>query len=615
MEYTEINSIETLASFLNIPLKQLTGLLYGVKISNCYEQFEIPKRNGEPRVIQAPNKSLKFVQRRLSEILLKRLFEISKQDNINLNIAHAYFKGKSIKSNAIPHRNKKYILNIDLEDFFGTIHFGRVQGFFNKNKYFKLPEVATVIAQLVCYEGKLPQGAPTSPIISNLICQILDYRILKLCKKYRLTYTRYADDLTFSTNDEKFEHRKEDFIFHLTGIVKNSGFKVNEQKTHFQDKDHRQIVTGLSVNKKLNVRNDFYKNTRSMADTLYKTGGFTINGEEGTLKQLEGRFAFINDLVRYNNQVQNNNSLVSNSFGQQQNLSYPKDRTYREKEYKEEYTIFRQLNWMENLKNLTIREKDYQKFLFYKYFIGNSKLTVITEGKTDGRYIKAALKRYHEDYPELIEQDSSGFKYNLFFLPHNNKRLRYFFGYLEGGGDDLLRLLSFFTDSDNALSRNYIKYFKSISEEQPQKPTIFLLDNEKNTTKPLHKFISKLNGKKQTEIKNQINNDFFYPIDFNSFLVTIPIEDERRGEEIEIENLFDLDFLNSSLIPNNCDGKTFDLKKEHGDSTHIGKEIFSNFIFENYDLDEIDFSRFKPLLDILNNLFIDYRSMKNVSED
>ena len=76
--------------------------------------------------------------------------------------------------------------------------------FFKNNDFFKLPDVATVIAQLTCYEGVLPQGAPTSPIISNLICQILDYKIIELCQEYHLTYTRYADDLTFSTNEKKF---------------------------------------------------------------------------------------------------------------------------------------------------------------------------------------------------------------------------------------------------------------------------------------------------------------------------------------------------------------------------------------------------------------------------
>ena len=97
------------------------------------------------------------------------------------------------------------VLNIDLENFFESFHFGRVRGFFIKNNNFLLPiEVATVIAQISCYEGKLPQGAPSSPIISNLICEILDYRLLKIAKKYKLNYTRYADDLTFSTNDKNF---------------------------------------------------------------------------------------------------------------------------------------------------------------------------------------------------------------------------------------------------------------------------------------------------------------------------------------------------------------------------------------------------------------------------
>lgn len=86
--------------------------------------------------------------------------------------------------------------------FFDSIHFGRVRGFFNKNIEFNLPlDMATVMAQLVCYKGVLPQGAPTSPIVSNLICNILDIRILNLVKKYRMNYTRYADDMTFSTND------------------------------------------------------------------------------------------------------------------------------------------------------------------------------------------------------------------------------------------------------------------------------------------------------------------------------------------------------------------------------------------------------------------------------
>ena len=96
-------------------------------------------------------------------------------------------------------------------------------------------EIATILAQLTCYNGHLPQGAPTSPIITNLIMNILDIRILKLCKKYRLTYTRYADDLTFSTNYEKFLEEKDFFIIDLNNLISKFGFKINTKNTFYYE--------------------------------------------------------------------------------------------------------------------------------------------------------------------------------------------------------------------------------------------------------------------------------------------------------------------------------------------------------------------------------------------
>lgn len=119
--------------------------------------------------------------------LVNRLWEV--QESIWENkgyrskTAHAFIKGRGIITNAKIHRKKRFVINLDLENFFGSIHFGRVKGFFQKNKYFNmLPEIATIIAQLTCYKGCLPQGAPSSPIISNLICQILDLRLRKIAK-------------------------------------------------------------------------------------------------------------------------------------------------------------------------------------------------------------------------------------------------------------------------------------------------------------------------------------------------------------------------------------------------------------------------------------------------
>ena len=252
---------------------------------------------------------------------------------------------KSIITNAKPHRNKRFVLNLDLENFFDSFHFGRVRGFFEKNKVLPLPhEVATVIAQLTCFEGSLPQGAPTSPIITNLICRIMDKRLIKIVQKYKLYYTRYADDLTFSTNDKLFLENKDEFLLELESEIISSGFKINNKKTRLQYKDSRQTVTGLVVNKKLNVSHAYYKTTRAMAHSFYSKGEFTINGESGTMAQLEGRFSFITQIDKCN-------------------LDLDLDLDKRK-------INFRELNG---------REKEYQKFLFYKYFLGIHAPLIVTE--------------------------------------------------------------------------------------------------------------------------------------------------------------------------------------------------------------------------------------------
>ena len=122
--------------------------------------------------------------------------------------------------------------------------------------------MATTIAQIACYEGKLPQGAPSSPIITNMICNIFDMRLLRLAKKYKLDYTRYADDLSFSTNNKDFLNIEEQFFEELSKEVERAGFSINDKKTRVQYKDSRQEVTGIVVNKKLNVDRDYYKKTR-----------------------------------------------------------------------------------------------------------------------------------------------------------------------------------------------------------------------------------------------------------------------------------------------------------------------------------------------------------------
>ncbi len=196
-------SLREFALLLGIKPKHLSYLLY-IFPGQKYSTFQIPKKNGGSRIIDAPIKRLKLVQRMLTDLLTACVLEIEEQHQ-RKPISHGFHKGRSIVTNASPHTGRRFVLNLDIENFFPSINFGRVRGFFIKNNDFKLnPAVATIIAQIACNKQSLPQGSPSSPIISNLVAHILDVRLVRLAKEHKCTYTRYADDLTFSTNQTNF---------------------------------------------------------------------------------------------------------------------------------------------------------------------------------------------------------------------------------------------------------------------------------------------------------------------------------------------------------------------------------------------------------------------------
>ena len=260
MELSNVCTRNDLADFLGIKRGKLTHVLYIQKVDTMYTTFSIPKKNGEERIINAPNDDLKQIQRRLAKALWDCQTKIWADQNIQPNISHAFQKGKSIITNSSYHRNKRFIINIDLENFFDSFNFGRVRGFFIRNSFWNLTEeVATVIAQLTCHNGFLPQGAPTSPIITNMICNIMDMHLLKISTRYKLTYTRYADDMTFSTNDKHFIEHYDNFYKELSSEISKSGFQINQKKTRILFHDSRQEVTGLIVNKKISIKREYYK--------------------------------------------------------------------------------------------------------------------------------------------------------------------------------------------------------------------------------------------------------------------------------------------------------------------------------------------------------------------
>src|SRR5690606_25602532 len=261
-----------LALLMGINASHLTNVLYRIRPENQYKSFTIAKKSGGIRTIHAPFDELKSIQTALSLLLQDCIQEInkSKGDKFKSTLSHGFVRERSIITNAVMHLSQKHILNIDLKDFFESFNFGRVRGFFIANKDFQLdPAVATVIAQIACYDNKLPQGSPCSPVITNLITHSLDIRLAALARKNSCTYSRYADDITFSTREKVFPSNlvrwdSEGYVYgdDLESEFARAGLKINKKKTRIQYKDSRQDVTGLVVNRKPNVKCEYWRTVK-----------------------------------------------------------------------------------------------------------------------------------------------------------------------------------------------------------------------------------------------------------------------------------------------------------------------------------------------------------------
>ncbi len=283
-----LNDMQNLRKALNphykyvnkaITAKHLKYLIYSKK--SKYSTFEIAKKSGGVRIIASPNKLVKHIQT-LTNIALQSLFT-------PYPTTTGFVTGRSIVTNAKKHINKKYVYNIDLENFFPSITYGRINAVLskvpltsiNKGVVFTIddgiqapkstlhPDVAHYIANICCYNGVLPQGAPTSPTISNIVCKILDYRLYKFAEKNSLVFSRYADDITFSSNQPIFTDEIKQQIFN---IIIEQGFTLNKKKERLQiyGKDNegvlhrdRQEVTGIIVNKRTNVSKIYLRNLKA----------------------------------------------------------------------------------------------------------------------------------------------------------------------------------------------------------------------------------------------------------------------------------------------------------------------------------------------------------------
>lgn len=244
-------------------------------INYQYSSINIPKKNGGYREINAPSENLKFIQRWILDNILYRI-------KCNENVT-GFIRDKSIVDNAKLHVAKECIIGIDIKDFFPTIHFGRVKGLFKSLGY--STHISIVLANICTYKGRLPQGAPTSPYIANLICDKLDCRIKKLCDTSGAVYTRYADDITISG-----KRGIETLIPIVNTIIKDEGFNINKSKERVLYKYHSQKVTGIVVNEKLSPpknmiryirQNIYYINKFGLKEHLSRTSNeFRSNYKE-----------------------------------------------------------------------------------------------------------------------------------------------------------------------------------------------------------------------------------------------------------------------------------------------------------------------------------------------
>ena len=279
-QFLALKTPQDIANLLEVEYKHLVYYLYRIPVEQRYKTFFIKKkRQGEYRKITTPASALKIVQQKLNQVL----YSVYRPKPST----HGFVKNKSIVSNASFHSGQRYIFNIDLEDFFPSINFGRVRGMFIKTPYNLPPKVATVLAQICCHDNCLPQGAPTSPVVSNMLCSKMDSQLQRLAKASRCRYTRYADDITFSTSMPKFPVLIGNFditgqvrVGHkLSNVIEQNGFEINSKKIRLQSRNQHQGVTGLTINKFPNVNREYVRQLRAMLHA-WKTLGLEAAEKE-----------------------------------------------------------------------------------------------------------------------------------------------------------------------------------------------------------------------------------------------------------------------------------------------------------------------------------------------
>jgi len=275
--FATLKSRNDVASLLEITPAQLRFYLF--RAAN-YKTFELSKRCGGKRLIHSPFTPLKIIQRKLNQVL-QAVYR-------GRSPAHGFARGRSIRSNALRHFGCMVLLNFDLEDFFPTIHFGRVMALFESKPYFLPRGAALALAQICCHNRTLPAGAPTSPVVANMICAQMDSQLKVLARQNNCVFTRYADDITISSTANKlpnaiatFDAQTQRWIAgpDVTAIVVKNGFSIHPTKTRVLHRSDRQEITGLLIYPRLNVKRQFIRQARAMLHAWEKWGEVKATSE------------------------------------------------------------------------------------------------------------------------------------------------------------------------------------------------------------------------------------------------------------------------------------------------------------------------------------------------
>ncbi|MES0389631.1 retron Ec67 family RNA-directed DNA polymerase/endonuclease, partial [Proteus mirabilis] len=467
-----------------------------------------------------------------------------------------------------------------LSNFFDEFNFGRVRGYFLKNKNFSLDEtICNLIAKIACYKNRLPQGSPCSPVITNLILLSLDQRLNKICKSVGCTYTRYADDITISTNKSFFptkivtSYDNESIVLNKKFLkeITSSGFSLNEDKIRLHNKTYRQEVTGLTVNQFVNVNAKYARKVRAMTHSLFINGIFHLVDKKtreiraGTINELAGMLGFIDSLDKHNNK----------------NI---RDRTlqYSNKDKKLEHNK---------------REKLYANFLYYKAFYANTRPMIITEGKTDITYLRVALNSLAGSYPSLIEKKLVGSDsicdYKLTFFKNSGKT-KYFLN-LDGGTGHLKDFLSKFD-----------KKSKQYKGNENMNPVIMILDNDSGSDGSGGIF-SILNGKSFPNItssKDELRNKEWLWVIQNLYIIFTPL---NGAKDSSMEDLFDKETLDIKL-----GNKVFNKTNKPCTENQYGKEAFATGVVLK-QRENIDFSGFSLIFNSIVKIIEHYNSIKQMN--